>query len=720
MTTMPAAPGLISYDGDFEVLTIEHLGVKLYQNRPTNVIAEFVSNSWDADATRVDILLGYEESAPTIAIIDNGRGMTRSELTDEFLIIGRNRRPNPKDKTSGGRFPMGRKGIGKLAGFGIAKTVDIISIPNPNLREGANKLSQLAYWLRFELPSIVAAAPTAALSGYDPIVIGDGITIETLEAKLTEHNARDAFEKLVANAKVGQGGVGVFLHDTSLKKAINRDGLLQSLAARFTVTMLRPDFKVEVNGAGIKAADAFPAFLNFGFGSVEDPITETIQVGGDLREIKYWVKFVALQDTDWPIENAGIGVYAHGKIAQDRPFFFGVRGKDIYSRYIYGVVEADWLDETPDDVVSTDRRTIDWADDATAPLHEWGAKKFAHWIAEFRKWRASISKDEVVQRIRSVAPTELLSGPEEDALATLLTEVLPSFGNDEEAKNRTAVSLTSAWTHAPTRQLTQTLWKRVFADGEIEPAAFAELVESLRSSQVPEAMGLAVTMAQRIAAITSMRRMIEQEKTETHLQRLIEQFPWLLGPQWEKLTANQTIKTLVLQKYKPESHALELSLAKSPAALKPDFVFLSDVGAEKELVIFELKGPECGKTLQPDEYMQLRAYLDVLEGAYPNLVIKGILVGHDKCGFRQTDNRIEVTRWADVLGSARSLHVSYLGALLKASEPGANDARLKQIADFGGKETIELLKRLAPLGGFDEILSGTLFNDLPNIGGTAK
>lgn len=32
---------------------IEHLGLKLYQNKPTNVIAELISNSWDADAQNV-------------------------------------------------------------------------------------------------------------------------------------------------------------------------------------------------------------------------------------------------------------------------------------------------------------------------------------------------------------------------------------------------------------------------------------------------------------------------------------------------------------------------------------------------------------------------------------------------------------------------------------------------------------------------------------------
>ncbi len=32
---------------------LEHLGLKLYQNKPTNVLAELVSNSWDAYANNV-------------------------------------------------------------------------------------------------------------------------------------------------------------------------------------------------------------------------------------------------------------------------------------------------------------------------------------------------------------------------------------------------------------------------------------------------------------------------------------------------------------------------------------------------------------------------------------------------------------------------------------------------------------------------------------------
>ena len=152
---------------DFSNRVIEHLGIKLYQNRPTNVVSEFVSNSWDADAGRVAIAVKASKTGgtPEIIISDDGRGMSRDELIDEFLVIGRNRRESPSETTKGGRLPMGRKGIGKLAGFGIAKTIDILSVPNPKRRSGENFGGVKLYWLRFQLADIVANTKSEGQSG---------------------------------------------------------------------------------------------------------------------------------------------------------------------------------------------------------------------------------------------------------------------------------------------------------------------------------------------------------------------------------------------------------------------------------------------------------------------------------------------------------------------------------------------------------------------------
>jgi hypothetical protein len=694
---------------EFANRVIEHLGVKLYQNKPTNVVAEFLSNSWDADSSEVDIeLFADADGHPSIAITDNGRGMTRDELTDEFLVIGRNRRSSPTERSDGGRALMGRKGIGKLAGFGIAKTVDVIASPNPRLR--GTESARAIYWLRFSLQDLLARAESGEVGSYEPDVVADGMGEADFQELVAASPDRKLFDQFFGHLASGAGGVAVILSNTTLQRAMNPDAVLQSMGRRFTVSMLRPDFVVRVNGKGVTPELALPPLHPFGFGDWSNPIEEQVDVGGSYRPVQYWVKFVDIESSNWSIENAGIGIYAHGKIAQDRPFFFDVKGKEILSRYVYGVIEADWLDELPADVVSTDRRSIDWDVAETAAFHKWGSAKLSSWLEEYRKWRSGQPKRKIVERIRAVSPRSTLTGAEEEALAELLSEVLPGLADDEDAKNRATQSFTEAWTHAPTRALTQALWQKVFSSLGSDRAVFAELVENLRKSMVPEAMGLAVTVAQRIAAITTMRRMIEENKTETHLQRLIETFPWLLGPRWERLTANQTIRTLVARTHKPDHDAGEWDLDNPGTNLKPDFVFLSDAGEREEFVVFELKGPEAGKTLQPIEYEQLSQYLKIIRNVHPDkkIAVRGVLVGHDSGGFEATDTRIEIRLWSEILLEARALHVEYLRALLLASEPNATDARLRQIADFGGKETMELLTRLQPVGNFPDVINDML------------
>ncbi|MGK7030915.1 ATP-binding protein [Pseudomonas aeruginosa] len=70
---------------------LEHLGLKLYQNKPTNVLAELVSNSWDAYANNVWIdISNTSGGAPRlIAVADDGHGMTHTSLRDNYLVVGK-------------------------------------------------------------------------------------------------------------------------------------------------------------------------------------------------------------------------------------------------------------------------------------------------------------------------------------------------------------------------------------------------------------------------------------------------------------------------------------------------------------------------------------------------------------------------------------------------------------------------------------------------------
>lgn len=99
---------------------LDHFGIAMYNSVP-KAISELAANAYDADASRVDI--NYSDEA--ISIVDNGDGMTPADLEDHYLRLGRDRREDADggETTTGGRPVIGNKGIGKLAGFGIARTM---------------------------------------------------------------------------------------------------------------------------------------------------------------------------------------------------------------------------------------------------------------------------------------------------------------------------------------------------------------------------------------------------------------------------------------------------------------------------------------------------------------------------------------------------------------------------------------------------------------------
>ncbi|MDG6828696.1 ATP-binding protein [Glaesserella parasuis] len=98
---------------------VEHLGLKLYQNKPTNVIAELVSNAWDANATELKIDIVNDETNKFISVNDNGCGMDIDVLKNTYLVIGKSKYNTLEEQReiskNTQRKPMGRKGIGKLA-----------------------------------------------------------------------------------------------------------------------------------------------------------------------------------------------------------------------------------------------------------------------------------------------------------------------------------------------------------------------------------------------------------------------------------------------------------------------------------------------------------------------------------------------------------------------------------------------------------------------------
>ena len=108
---------------EFSLEVLNHLGRGLYRSFAT-VIAEAVSNAWDAGATQVDITINDK----SLVVADNGKGMDATDFQEKFLKVGYSRREDKSNKSK--RNVIGRKGIGKLAMLSISEKVTIVSHKN--------------------------------------------------------------------------------------------------------------------------------------------------------------------------------------------------------------------------------------------------------------------------------------------------------------------------------------------------------------------------------------------------------------------------------------------------------------------------------------------------------------------------------------------------------------------------------------------------------------
>ena len=70
---------------------LNHLGINLYSNVPA-VLSEVVANSWDADASEVNIKI----KDGSITITDDGDGMDENDINKKYLAVGYKKRDDIK------------------------------------------------------------------------------------------------------------------------------------------------------------------------------------------------------------------------------------------------------------------------------------------------------------------------------------------------------------------------------------------------------------------------------------------------------------------------------------------------------------------------------------------------------------------------------------------------------------------------------------------------
>lgn len=98
---------------------------------PNAALIELVKNSYDADASKVDIVFEYKEQDKeevlSIKVVDDGHGMSSETVIDKWLVPATDDKLKRKESQSGLRMLQGRKGIGRFASAILGDELTLVS-----------------------------------------------------------------------------------------------------------------------------------------------------------------------------------------------------------------------------------------------------------------------------------------------------------------------------------------------------------------------------------------------------------------------------------------------------------------------------------------------------------------------------------------------------------------------------------------------------------------
>ena len=123
MTSTHAGLKEIQFTVDAELL--RELGERLV-GRQYIALAELVKNSYDADATKVEIRIGDD----SIEVSDNGHGMTYDDFEGRWMRVGSTHKVSEMRSPRLNRPLTGSKGVGRLAVQFLASELELTSVPS--------------------------------------------------------------------------------------------------------------------------------------------------------------------------------------------------------------------------------------------------------------------------------------------------------------------------------------------------------------------------------------------------------------------------------------------------------------------------------------------------------------------------------------------------------------------------------------------------------------
>ena len=514
------------YTMSVDLAIIESLGINLYSNAAA-VLSELVANAYDADATTVRITWKRDDDQNVVEVVDNGSGMNLDDINKKFLVTGYKKRQVEGSTSQRWQRPfMGRKGIGKLSVFSIARDVRVYSTKN-----GESSLG-----LRIEIEKLE----------------------ESINAKEDYHP-----DPIEVPGEYRSEGTVIILSNLKRKRAdLTVTALRKRLARRFDILDPTPEaeggFKIYINDAQVTYADRqdlknLEYIWEFG-----QPALPDTALPDDI------VKYVLDNQLPPPFGNDTIdGWFGTARVPSDltqdeeagslkniivlarkRPIQEGIVEKLDFSRvfgnYVTGQIEADFLDQDDeDDIATSDRQRLIEDDPRVVALQQCLRTAFKAasdtWNRERPKRKA---KEALIRHPQLREWIERLPQWQQDS-ARRMIGVIESLPMEKRTEHEDRVSLYRAGILAFARIGLRETAEQLDSLSDVS----AESLLALLGNQDDYEAALWVDILKsRIQAISQFRCLTRVDEKERVLQEHLFDHLWLLDASWERATGSERME----------------------------------------------------------------------------------------------------------------------------------------------------------------------------------
>jgi Histidine kinase-, DNA gyrase B-, and HSP90-like ATPase len=541
------------YKMKLDLNVLNHLGLNLYSNVAA-VLSEAVANSWDADAT--EVWVNIAGNSDMIEISDNGCGMTIGDANDRFLNVGYSKRKVEGAKSPSGRSLMGRKGIGKLSMFSVARNVLVASRKNAE-----------SHGFQMSVPALEAAIKEGG--EYYPVALnknelpkvdsGTYIRLSDLRRRATNQTVNALRKRIARRFSVFSDQFKVIVNEVQVSVA-DRDDLAKT------------QFLWDLGSSG-PAASASTHIIR------RSSLPTVVDVDGRGYEVSGWIGSARLPRDLETVDSGNLNsivVLAHGRLIQEN-ILDRVNMGGLFTKYLTGQIEADFLDmDDHDDIATSDRQRIIEDDPRYIALLAFVRSSLNLIERQWADWRAEIGTKEVVElypRIagwleslppvsrvhakRVIGAIQALSIENEDERKQLLRHGVMSF--ERLRLNESTEKLANAL-----ESQAVDLLPLIGEQDQLEASLYLDIVRS------------------RLTVINRFMDLVDGDEKEKVLQEFLFDHLWLLDPAWERAAGSERME----QRVNREFAEIDADLTDEEKAGRIDIKYRTTAGKH---VIIELK-----------------------------------------------------------------------------------------------------------------------------------